>query len=524
MESTAPAALPALDPGPGPAGAGTGQRLSLFERRRRTVGLVLAPVVLLGVLLAPLGLTSTQHKLAACLLMVVVLWVTEAVPIAVGGLVGIVMAALIGVATPKLVVAPFGSTTVMLFIGVFILARAMLVHGLARRLALRVLAVPGVGESTTRIVVAFGVITCIVSLLVSGTATVAMLLPTALGIAGIITTLMDEQGLMPADADRTRLRVNSALLLVLAYGASVGGFANPVSFPPNVIARGLIAQALHRQVTVTQWFTAALPILLLMFVVLIGVVILLVNKPEVKRIEGVRGYVLRELDELGPISRAEKNTLFAFGVTVALWLTPGVFALALGNTSSTYLAVDGHLDEGIVALIGACLLFLLPTDWRSRTFTMDWQEASKIDWGTILLFGSGIIFGSLLQSTGLAKIIGTSSAHRLGLTGLIPIMLFAILLAVLISETTSHTAAAAVIVPIVIPIALAAGVDPIIPAVAGTFGCSLGSMLPVSTPQNAIVYGSGLVPITRMIRSGACFALGGLVIITLVLPWSGKLL
>lgn len=518
MNLAAPTA-PAIDTGPDDAPG-----LSRFERLRRTTGLVLAPAVLVTFMLAPVGLTATQHALAATVLMVVVLWVTEAVPIAVGGLIGVIVAVLIGVAPPAKVVAPFGSTTVLLFIGVFILARAMMVHGLARRLALRVLAIPGVGGSTTRIVAAFGVITTMVSLLVSGTATVAMLLPTALGISNVITTLMVEQGLLPQHADRTRLRINSALLLVLAYGASVGGFANPVSFPPNVIARGLIAQALHRQVPVLQWFTAALPILVLMFGVLIGVVFLLVNKPEVKRIAGVREYVQRELDELGPISRTEKNTLAAFAVTVVLWLAPGIIALVAGNTSPVYTALEGHLDEGIVALIGACLLFLLPVDWRRREFTLDWQQAARIDWGTILLFGSGLIFGSLLQSTGLAKIIGTASARHLGLTGLIPIVVFAILLAVVISETTSHTAAAAVIVPIIIPVALAAGVDPIIPAMAGTFGCSLGSMLPVSTPQNAIVYGSGLVPITRMIRSGACFALCGLVIITLVLPWSGQVI
>ncbi len=518
------ATLTAADVARGPGSPVTGPGLSSFERGRRATGLVLAPLVLVGFLLAPIGLTATQHALAATVLMVVVLWVTEAVPIPVGGLIGIVVAVLVGVAPAKAVVAPFGSTTVLLFIGVFILARAMMVHGLARRLALRVLALPGVGSSTTRIIAAFGVITTLVSLMVSGTATVAMLLPTALGISSVMTTLLVEQGLLPRDVDRTKLRLNSALLLVLAYGASVGGFANPVSFPPNVIARGLIAQALHRQVTVVQWFTAALPILAVMFVVLIGVVFLLVNKPEVKQIAGVREYVRRELDTIGPIGRAETNTLIAFGTTVLLWLAPGLLSLLVGSTSPLYTRVDGLLDEGIVALVGACLLFVLPVDWRRRQFTLDWQEAAHIDWGTILLFGSGIIFGSLLQSTGLAKIIGTSSAHHLGLNGLVPITVFAILLAVVISETTSHTAAAAVIVPIIIPVALAAGVDPIIPAMAGTFGCSLGSMLPVSTPQNAIVYGTGMVPIMRMIRSGATFALCGLVAITVILPWSGRIL
>lgn len=499
-------------------------QMSRFELGRRRVGLVLAPLFLVGILALPMGLTHAQHALAAVVLMVVVLWVTEAVPIAMGGLIGIVLCALLGVDGPKAVVAPFGSTTVMLFIGVFILARAMMVHGLARRLALRVLALPGIGSSTVRIITAFGVITCLVSLVVSGTATVAMLIPTALGISKVMTDLLTEQGQLDANTDRSSLRLNSALLLVLAYGASVGGFANPVSFPPNVIARGLIATALGKEVGVAQWFMVALPILLLMFVVLIGVVFLLVNKPEVRRIDGVQDYVRRELEELGPMRRAERNTIIAFAVTVALWVLPGLLSIVAGADSSVYKAFTDHLDEGLVALIGAILLFLLPVDFGRHEFTMDWEQAKQIDWGTILLFGAGIIFGSLMQSTGLAKIIGTASSQHLGLHSQTTIIVFALLLALVISETTSHTAAAAVIVPIIIPIAAAAGINPILPAMAGTFGCSLGSMLPVSTPQNAIVYGTGMVPILRMIKSGACFALCGLVIITVVLPLSGHLL
>ncbi|MDZ4268758.1 MAG: SLC13 family permease, partial [Mycobacterium sp.] len=167
---------------------------------------------------------------------------------------------------------------------------------------------------------------------------------------------------------------------------------------------------------------------------------------------------------------------------------------------------------------GASLLFLLPTDWENREFTLRWSDAAKIDWGTIILFGSGIIFGSLIADTGLAETIGTSVDDALGLTSTVAITVFAVLLAIIVSETTSNTASAAVVVPIIIPVAVAAGINPFVPALAATFAASFGFMLPVSTPQNAIVYGSGVVRITTMIRSGATFDVIGAFLIILLLP------
>ncbi|MEV5301107.1 SLC13 family permease [Amycolatopsis methanolica] len=174
----------------------------------------------------------------------------------------------------------------------------------------------------------------------------------------------------------------------------------------------------------------------------------------------------------------------------------------------------------MVAVLGAALLFVLPTNWRERRFTLTWSEAARIDWGTILLFGSGIIFGSLLADTGLAERVGNGLAGALGIGSGIALTVFAVLLAILVSETTSNTASAAVVVPIVIPIAIAAGVDPFTPALAATFAASFGLMLPVSTPQNAIGYGygSGAVPITKMIRSGAAFDVLGAILIMLLIP------
>jgi sodium-dependent dicarboxylate transporter 2/3/5 len=261
----------------------------------------------------------------------------------------------------------------------------------------------------------------------------------------------------------------------------------------------------------------AFPICLLMFGALV-VILLALNKPEIRRIDGVAEYVTKQRAEIGALSRAERNTLIAFGVTVTLWTFPGIVALIAGSDSDIYATISGRLNEGVVAVFGASLLYLLPTDWRNREFTLRWRDAAEIDWGTIVLFGTGIMFGSLLVSTGLAETIGTSVDDALGLTSVVALTIFAVVLAVVVSETTSNTASAAVVVPIVIPVALAAGINPFVPALAATFGASFGFMLPVSTPPNAVVYGSGAVPITTMIRSGVCFDVIGVILIIVVLP------
>ena len=488
-----------------------------FERARQTLGYFLAPAVAILFALLPVPMDRTQQLLAAVLLGVIILWICEPVPIPVGGLLGVAAIVLLGVAPAGEVLAPFGSTTIFTFIGAFILAQAMLKHGIAQRLAFAVLSIPGVATSTYRVIVAFGVITCLLSAFVSNTATAAMLMPTALGILAVIGQLMQDRGIVRADFDPLRLRVGAALMLMLAYGASVGGLLTPVGSPPNLIGRGLIEEATGERISFAQWTATAAPLCLAMFVVL-ALIMFLLNKPEVRRIEGVEEYLRGQRAIQGRMSRAEINTLIAFGVTVTLWLLPAVASLAAGADSALFVLLDDRLDEGIVAVLGASLLFILPTNWKERRATLTWSDAARIDWGTIILFGTGIIFGSLLASTGLAETIGTAASRNLPVTNVLAITAFSTVLAILISETTSNTASAAVVVPIVIPLCTAIGVDPFVPALAATFAASFGFMLPVSTPQNAIVYGSGTVPIIRMIRTGLVFDIVGALLIIGIVP------
>ena len=237
------------------------------------------------------------------------------------------------------------------------------------------------------------------------------------------------------------------------------------------------------------------------------------HRPELARIEGSREYLERERVKLGGWTAGQKNTLLAFLVTVALWLTPGVLALLYGADAPLSKAYSKHIPEGVAALIGALLLFLLPVNWRHREFTIGWRQAARIDWGTLLLFGGGISLGNLMFEHGLAETVGKGLLDLSGATSLWGITLGAIFIAILLSETSSNTASATMVVPVIISLAQAAAVNPIPPAIGATLGASWGFMLPVSTPPNAIVYGSGMIPVTKMIRAGIFFdVLGGLVI------------
>ena len=316
-----------------------------FEKGRRTVGLVLAPLATIVMLLLPLGIEDNQHTLAAVLVGVVVLWITEPVPIPVGGFIGIGAIVLLGVVTADEALAPFGSSTVFTFIGAFILAQAMLKHGLAKRFAMFVLNAPGVGTSTFRVIIAFGVITCALSAFVSNTATVAMLLPTAIGILTVIAKLMQDQGIVAEDFDPLRIRVGAALMLMLAYGASVGGLLTPVGSPPNLIGRGLIEEATGEKIGFLDWMIMAFPICALMFVAL-AVVMLLLNKPEIRKLKGVEEYVDAERAKMGDFSVAERNTLIAFAITVTLWIVPGIVGIVAGTDSSAYETVGDPSRRG----------------------------------------------------------------------------------------------------------------------------------------------------------------------------------
>ena len=484
-----------------------------FELARERAGLVLAPLAFAALWLAPLGLPIEAHRLAAIMGAVVVLWVSEAIPMAMTAFLGVAAAVLLGVAPAPVAFAPFADPLIFLFIGTFMLAQAIFFHGLDRRFAFAILALPGVGESPGRVLVAYASVACLLSMWISNTATVAMMFPIGVSLLAALEKRAGER--LPA-------RFGTSLLLSTAFAASIGGLATPVGTPPNLIGLGFIRRELGVDLPFFTWMALGLPIAaLLLSWALFDLA--RAGAPRGVRLLGAAEVVRRERDALGPFSRGEKNTLFAFAATVFFWVLPGAVALAGGKDTPFYAFLISHLPEGVVALFGAGLLFVLPTDTRRNAFTLPWHEALKIDWWIVFLYGGGIALGTLAFKTGLAEALGRSLTDLLGVQSAFGLIALSTALATVLSETTSNTASANMVVPVVIAFARSAGIDPVLPAVAATLGASLGFMLPVSTPCNAIVYGSGRIPLTRMIRHGVVLDVVGVIAIVAVVgtlgPW-----
>lgn len=481
-----------------------------FERWRRSVGFFLGPIVFLVLYFVPIQFLSPQaHKLTAILGLVLILWVSEAIPIPVTAILGAILNVVLGVAPTKEVFAPFADPIIFLFIGSFILAEAITHHNLHKRVAFGVFSIRFIGENPYRVLLACGGITAVLSMWISNTATAATMLPITIGVLKAMDGIHKEAG---KDTNIASSRYATGMMLIVAYGASVGGIATPIGTPPNLIGIGFIQNLAGVKITFFEWMRFALPLTIVMFAFLY-LLIRFLYPPDTVSLEGVKSYVKKVRERLGRWSRGEINTAIAFSVTVFLWILPSLVSMVLGKDARFSIYLSNRLDEGIVAVLGASLLFVLPVNWKEKRFTIHWERAVKINWGTILLFGGGLSLGKLMFSTGLADAMGKALIDITGVSSLWGITAVGTMLAIIISETTSNTASANMVIPLMIAVAKEAGISPIPPALGACLGASFGFMLPVSTPPNAIVYGSGLVPILSMLRAGIIFDVVGFFVI-----------
>jgi sodium-dependent dicarboxylate transporter 2/3/5 len=476
---------------------------------------VLAPIAFGAAWYFTSSLDPRARRLSAVLASVAVLWVTELLPLPVTALLGAVLCVLLGVAPAKQVLAYFADPIVFLFLGSFMLARAMTIHGLDRRIALGFLSIDWISAHPARMLAGLGFVTALISMWVSNTATTAMMLPIALGVLGAVHEVRVAAGRASGPMDARAWPFATGAMLMIAYAASIGGIGTPVGSPPNLIGIGLIRSATGVHVSFLQWMALCVPLLLVMGAALFVLLYRLHRADDEVAGGSIDAYIERERALLGPMSRPEVNTLVAFGVAVALWVVPGVLQLSIWGEDARRVAAwfNERVPEAVAALVAAVLLFVLPVDLKRGTFTLTWEQAVRIDWGTILLFGGGLALGTLMFETGVAHAMGRALTGVTGVQSLWALTAVAIVLGIVLSEATSNTASANMIIPVVIAIAQSAGVSPIPPALGACLGASYGFMLPVSTPPNAIVYGSGLVSIPSMMRAGIVFDVIGFAII-----------
>ena len=488
-----------------------------FEKWRKRTGLVIGPLVFLIILLLPFSnLKPEAHRLAAVMALVIVLWLCESLPMTMTAILGAALAVILQVADAKTVFAPFADPLRFLFIGSFMLARAIFVHDLDKRVAFTVLSWDVIGARPSRILFAFGAVTAFISAWISNTATTAMMFAIGLSIISFLFAQEKETGI------KINRGYATALMLITTFAASVGGLATPIGTPPNVIGIGFIRNLVGADISFFKWMLIGTPVVIVLFIFM-WFYLNKLSPAGVKEIKGSAEMLDREREKLGPWTRGQRSVVIAFAVTVLIWVVPGIIALAAGEQSPIYRSLNTRIPEAVGAVIGALLLFLLPgSDKGTRAIT--WEDAVKIDWGVIFLYGGGFALGVLSFQTGLAEAVGR------GLTDLLPfssgfgLLVASVLVAIIVSETTSNTASANMVVPVVIAIAQTNGQDPFIPALGATFAASLGFMLPVSTPCTAIVYGSGYVPLMKMVKYGILLDIAGaLVIITFVWTLGGFL-
>ncbi|HSO07888.1 MAG TPA: DASS family sodium-coupled anion symporter [Pelomicrobium sp.] len=440
-------------------------------------------------------------------------WVTEAVPIVVTALVPIAVFPVLGIAGIGKATAPYASDVIYLFFGGFVLAAAIQRWGLDRRIAYRTLAL--VGTHADRMIAGFMLATAVLSMWVSNTATTAMMVPIALAVINLVLKrrlgkTLDELGGIPTE-DRADRNFALALLLSIAYSASIGGIGTIIGSPPNGILVRFFEQKYAQQISFADWMLIGLPVVVVFLPAAWLLLTKVIFRNGIGEIEGGREWVRQELKALGPLSRGERATLAVFGATVALWITRPLLAkIQVGGVAP----FAGFSDAGI-AVMAALALFMIPVDPARGIRAMDWETAKKLPWDVLILFGGGLSLAAAIEANGVGQLLG-SVTQGWGGWPILAVVVAVAMLTTFSSELTSNTAQVATMLPLLAAIAPGLGVHPALLLVTCTLAASAAFMMPVGTPPNAIVFGTGLVTIPQMCKAGFWLNLAGVVIVTAV--------
>ncbi len=449
----------------------------------KTIGLVAGPIAFLVILFFfhPEGLSKEANAILATTAWVAIWWITESMPIAVTALLPILLFPLTGGLSLEKTTASFGHKYIFLYIGGFVLAIAIEKWDLHKRIALSI--INFVGTDVVRIILGFMIATAFMSMWISNTATTVMMLP--IGIA-IVAQLQNN----PATEENENLIFGKALMLAIAYSASIGGISTLIGTPPNLVLAGVVKETYGIEITFSQWFMFGFPISVSLLVICWIYLTRIAFKFKQKEFPGGKAEVKNQLAELGTVSYEEKLVLAVFVLTAVAWICQSFLIKRFVPA----------IDDTIIAMFAAVVLFLLPAKEKGKQL-INWDEAVRLPWGILLLFGGGMALAEGFQTSGLAKWIGGQITLLEGIS--ILLFVFILIAAVnFLTEVTSNLATTAMILPVLAPMALIIDVHPFLLMVAATVAASCAFMLPVATPPNAVVFGSGYLKIPDMVRAG----------------------
>ena len=441
-------------------------------------------------------------------------WLTEAVDIEVTALLPIVAFPLLGIAPLSKVLPPYAADVIFLFMGGFIIGLAIERWGLDRRIAYFTLRL--VGARPGAIIGGFMVVTAFLSMWVSNTACAAMMVPIAMSVIDLVLRSRTGAGLKDGGIPQDRIperNFATGLLLCVAYAASIGGIATIIGSPPNGIAVRYIQQTFHKEVSFFDWLMIGGPFTLIFLPIAWLLVTRVLFRSDIGEIAGGRQHFAEEYRKLGALTRGEKIVLAVFSVTAFLW----IFSPVLKGITIADMKPLAALSDPVIAMLAAMMLFLIPVDSAKGVRAMDWDTAVKLPWGVLMLFVGGLTLAASIEANGVSEFIGNSSR---GLSGLHPLLLLLAITAmtVFLSELTSNTAQVATMVPVLAAMAPVLGMNPYVLILACTLGASSAYMMPVGTPPNAIVFGTGLIRLPQMMKAGFWLNLAGILVIV-ALSW-----
>jgi sodium-dependent dicarboxylate transporter 2/3/5 len=451
--------------------------------KRKWLSVILGPLVfvLLEIIGKPESMPESAFHLLAITFWIAIWWVTEAIPIAVTALLPIILFPIFDVMDLSSTTASFGHKYVFLYVGGFIIAIAIEKWGLHKRIALTI--INGIGTNMVNIILGFMLATAFLSMWISNTATAVMMLPIGMAIVSQLhdNALVDKKvaGLF-----------GKALMLGIAYSASIGGMATLIGTPPNLVLVGVVEETYGVEISFLQWFKFGFPISIVLLFVCWKYLTKYAFKLKKAEFPGGKLEISRLLKELGKLSKEEKYVLVVFIVTAFCWIT----------RSFLLQPFIPALDDTIIAIIAGVVLFILPSTKKGERI-INWEEAVKMPWGIILLFGGGMALAEGFGTTGLALWIGSQISMVEGIS-LILIILILVAAVNFLTELTSNLATTAMLLPILAPMALAFDINPYMLMVSATLAASCAFMLPVATPPNAVVFGSGYLRIPDMMKAG----------------------
>jgi len=466
----------------------------------KNIGLFLGPIlfILVRLVIEVEGLSDEANAILASTLWIATWWITEAIPIAVTSLLPIILFPLSGGLSISETSSSFGHRYIFLYLGGFILALAIEKWNLHRRIALNIISL--IGTNVRKIILGFMVATSFLSMWISNTATAVMMLP--IGIA-----IVKQMSNLKSTDKKENIIFGKSLMLSIAFSASIGGIATLIGTPPNLVFAGIIQEIYNVEISFLKWFIFGLPISILLIIISWLYLTRIAFNFKQKEFKEGEIEIKNELNKLGKISYEEKVVLSVFILTGMAWISRS-FLLNIFIPS---------LDDTIIALICGVSLFLLKTKNKNgfKERIMNWEDAVKLPWGVLLLFGGGLAIAEGFQSSGLANWIADNLTKLNGFS-LIIILMVVIAAVNFLTEITSNLATIAMLLPILAPTAIILDVHPFILMVAATLSASCAFMLPVATPPNAVVFGSNYLKISDMVRVGILMNLISIIIILIM--------